>query len=210
MRDARHAIFTRLKEVRGTRPRDAAAIAAEAEALISDRSIFQRAVGSELRAHFMEEAVRDLRGASGERVESLEDVPGAVAAKLGAWNATGAVKIGPRLTGLKWPGLTLSDDLSEDGGAAVCLADYAVAETGSMIMLSGPDQPLLDNFLPEFLILVATADTLVGHMEEVWDRLDALPRATAIITGSSSSADIQGTSIRGAHGPRMLHVILVG
>lgn len=210
MRDARHAIFARLKEVRGTRPRDAAQIWAEAEALIADPTSYQRAVEGDLAGRFMDETVRDLRGASGERLESMDDVPGAVAARLGAWNATAAVKIGPRLQHLRWPGLTLVDTLEEDGGAAVSLADYAVAETGSLIMLTAADQPLLDNFLPEFHILVAERRNLVAHMEEVWAKIGDLPRASAIITGSSSSADIQGTSIRGAHGPRLLHVILVG
>jgi len=210
MRDARNAIFSRLNELRGPAKRDADQIQSEAQALIADKSIYQRAVGDDLATHFMDEAVRDLRGASGERLASLEDVPGAVAAKLGAWNATHAVKIGPKLAHLNWPGLTLVSSLAKDGGATVSMADYAVTETGSLIMLTGDEQPLLDNFLPEFHILVASTDTLVGHMEEVWAVVGELPRATAIITGSSSSADIQGTSIRGAHGPRMLHIILVG
>jgi L-lactate dehydrogenase complex protein LldG len=38
----------------------------------------------------------------------------------------------------------------------------------------------------------------------------AMPRTVNLITGPSRSADIEQTLILGAHGPRRLHVLVVG
>jgi L-lactate dehydrogenase complex protein LldG len=90
-----------------------------------------------------------------------------------------------------------------------------VAETGTLIMASGPDNPTTLNFLPDTHIVVVDAKDIVGDYETVWARLrdkfgtDALPRAINMITGPSRSADIAQILILGAHGPRRLHVLIV-
>jgi L-lactate dehydrogenase complex protein LldG len=91
-----------------------------------------------------------------------------------------------------------------------------VAETGTLILPSGPDNPTTLNFLPDTHIVVLAKADVVGVYEDVWDRLRAaygegvMPRTLNMITGPSRTADIEQTLELGAHGPRRLHVILVG
>ena len=112
------------------------------------------------------------------------------------------------------------DDLN-----AVSAAFAAVAETGTLALVSGPDNPTTLNFLPDnhfvgspttsspITIVVFAAD--VSPTPSVFARLraaygaGALPRTVNFITGPSRSADIEQTLLLGAHGPRRLHVVVV-
>ena len=72
------------------------------------------------------------------------------------------------------------------------------------------------NFLPETHVVVLAAGDVVGDFEAAFAKLRArygkgvLPRTVNMITGPSRSGDIQQTLILGAHGPRRLHIVLVG
>lgn len=98
--------------------------------------------------------------------------------------------------------------------AAVSHAECAIAETGTLALLSGPDNPTSLNFLAENHIIVTRISDVVDHYEDLWDRLrrrdgrGVMPRAVNFITGPSRSADIEQTLILGAHGPVRLHIIL--
>ena len=65
------------------------------------------------------------------------------------------------------------------------------------------------------MVLIAASD-IVGSYEEAWRRLredygdGALPRSVNLISGPSRTADIEQTIVRGAHGPRRLHVLIFG
>jgi L-lactate dehydrogenase complex protein LldG len=65
------------------------------------------------------------------------------------------------------------------------------------------------------MVIVDAAD-IVGDYETVWRRLrerlgpGSMPRTVNLITGPSRSADIEQTIILGAHGPRALHILVVG
>ena len=91
-----------------------------------------------------------------------------------------------------------------------------VAETGTLVMLSGPDNPVTLNFLPFTEIVLVEARDIVGDYESVWDRLRAdrgvgiMPRTVNWVTGPSRSADIGQALLLGAHGPGHLHIIVVG
>jgi len=89
----------------------------------------------------------------------------------------------------------------------------AVAETGSLVLLSGADSPTSLNFLPDNYLCVLRRENLLRHIENVWQRLreerKGLPRAINFITGPSRTADVEQTIQLGAHGPRRLHVILL-
>ncbi len=89
----------------------------------------------------------------------------------------------------------------------------AVAETGSLVLISGPDSPTTLNFLPDVHIAVVRREQMVAHIEDVWSRLRAelreMPRTVNFITGPSRTADVEQTIQLGAHGPRSLHVVLV-
>lgn len=89
-----------------------------------------------------------------------------------------------------------------------------VAETGTLVLLSGPQSPTTLNFLPDDHIIVLKVARVVLHMEDVWARIreehGKMPRTVNCITGPSKTADVELTIQEGAHGPRRLHVILVG
>ena len=94
-------------------------------------------------------------------------------------------------------------------------ATAAVAETGTLVLASGADNPVTLNFLPETHIVVVEDKDLVGGYEGAWDKLRArfgrraMPRTVNLVSGPSRTADIGGQLVMGAHGPRRLCVILV-
>ena len=99
--------------------------------------------------------------------------------------------------------------------ASVSHAFRGVAETGTLVLTSGGDNPTTHNFLPEHHIVVLDAKDVVGDYESVWDALRKkvgakMPRTVNWITGASRSADIEQVLLNGAHGPKGLHVIIVG
>lgn len=155
------------------------------------------------------------------RVADRAEVPAAVANFLRAHNLPAAARMGddPRLAGMPWAetpielssGPSAGDDL-----VTVSHAGAGIAETGTLVLTSGPDNPTTLNFLPEAHIVVLDAADVVGDIETVWDRLrerygkGLLPRTVNMITGPSRSADIEQTILLGAHGPRRLHIVIVG
>jgi len=149
-------------------------------------------------------------------------VPAAVAALLRGLNLPLAIRHGDdaRLTALPWDragmlrvsrGASTGDDL-----AAVSHAFAAVAETGTLVLTSGPANPTTLNFLPDVHVVIVRASDVAPDLETVLQRLrdvhgeGAMPRTVNLVTGPSRSADIEQTLILGAHGPRRLHVIVVG
>jgi L-lactate dehydrogenase complex protein LldG len=98
---------------------------------------------------------------------------------------------------------------------ALSAAFAAVAETGTLALVSGQDNPTTLNMLPDNHIVVVFAEDVVGDFEAAFDRLRKrfgaeMPRTLNFITGPSRSADIEQTLLFGAHGPRRLHVVLAG
>jgi L-lactate dehydrogenase complex protein LldG len=89
----------------------------------------------------------------------------------------------------------------------------AIAETGTLMMLSGPDTPATVSLLPETHVAVLAASRIVGGMEEAWNlartELGRLPRAVNFISGPSRTGDIEQTIVLGAHGPYRVHVVVV-
>jgi len=92
-----------------------------------------------------------------------------------------------------------------------------IAETGTLMVAATPDTPYTLNFLPDTHIAVLDAGTIVGGYEDAWARLRRngeksgdLPRTVTLITGPSRSSDIERIVTIGVHGPRRLHIILVG
>ena len=153
---------------------------------------------------------------------SADDVPAAVAALLRRHNLPMQIRRGddPRLAALPWGNeRTLEVSAGASDGHQLVSVSHAfagVAETGTLVMASGPDNPTTLNFLPDTHIVVVDAKDIAGDYETVWARvrekfgIEALPRAINLITGPSRSADIAQILILGAHGPRRLHVLIVG
>ncbi len=100
------------------------------------------------------------------------------------------------------------------GGVAISVAVAAVAETGSLVLCSGIDNPTLFNFLPDHHVVVARERDIVGSLEDMWALLrkhypQGLPRAINLITGPSSTADVAVTFVMGVHGPTRLHALIM-
>ena len=155
------------------------------------------------------------------RVARMKDVPAAVADFLAAQNLPARLRLAgePALEGLPWserPLIKLETGPAQASDSASLTPAFAgIAETGTLMLVSGAERPTTLNFLPDNHLVVLREDQLVGPFEEAWDRLRAalgggdLPRTVNLITGPSRSADIEQQLQMGAHGPRRLHIILV-
>ncbi|KGF68590.1 hypothetical protein LL06_15900 [Hoeflea sp. BAL378] len=160
-------------------------------------------------------------GASVARVNDYREVAAEVSAYLRAHNLPAEIRIGadPRLKDAGWDlekNLELRHGASDGGDlAGVSHAMAGIAETGTLALLSGPDNPTTINFLPEHHIVVLRESDIKGDMESVWAMLreqkgkGVMPRALNLVTGPSRSGDIEQTIILGAHGPRALHIVVV-
>lgn len=86
-----------------------------------------------------------------------------------------------------------------------------IAETGSVVMVSAPDNPTSLNFLPDMHVIVLRASDIVDHPEDVWARMAAenWPRTVNVISGPSRTADVGGIIVRPAHGPKRVHLVVV-
>jgi L-lactate dehydrogenase complex protein LldG len=156
-----------------------------------------------------------------QRIPAVSELPAAVANYLRGNNLPLAVKRGtdPRLAAVHWeyePALAVSVGPSNGSDlVAISFAYGAAAETGTLVLLSGADNPTTLNFLPDHHIVVVEAGSIAADYETVLARLreaqgiEGLPRAINLVTGPSRSADIEQTLILGAHGPRRLHVIVL-
>jgi L-lactate dehydrogenase complex protein LldG len=152
------------------------------------------------------------------RVDGVSNVPGAVADYLTSQNLPARLVMtpDPKLEAIPWdarPLLELRRGRAEDGDAVgVTGAFAAVAETGTLMLVSGPETPTRNNFLPDTHIVVLRASEVVACYEDGWDRLraaGAMPRTVNFITGPSRTGDIEQRMVLGAHGPRRLHIVIV-
>ncbi|WP_271407755.1 LutC/YkgG family protein [Pseudomonas sp. Q1-7] len=112
--------------------------------------------------------------------------------------------------GLPWRELPVESGTALPHHAiAVGQAFAALADSGSLVMLATPDSPARLNFLPEHHLVVLSRSRLLSRMERLWPLLrEQDTQAVHLLTGPSSTADIGGQLLYGAHGPRALHVLL--
>jgi L-lactate dehydrogenase complex protein LldG len=155
------------------------------------------------------------------RVDSLAAVPEAVARYLADENLPAELVLAPdpRLAEIPWdarPLLRIRRGRAEAGDAVSLTPCFtAIAETGTLMLISGPETPTTLNFLPDTHILVVGEDQIVATYEDGWDRLrvrgagDWLPRTINFVSGPSRTGDIEQRIELGAHGPRRLHIVLV-
>ncbi len=124
----------------------------------------------------------------------------------------------PALTAMPWSAAGLfprQDRAREEDMTAVTAAVAGVAETGGLVLASGPLHPYTLNFLPFHHLVVLPAHRVVGAWEDAVDLLARErgsafpPRAMVMAIGPSRSADIGYALQLGAHGPGRLHCILV-
>ena len=153
-------------------------------------------------------------------VDKAQDVAAEVARYLRDNNLPATIRIGAdkRLASIDWSATALAvtrgpsegDDLN-----AVSHAFGGVAETGTLALTSGADNPTTLNFLPDNHIVVVRGKDIAGDYETIWAKLretygkGLMPRTVNMITGPSRSGDIEQKLLLGAHGPRRLHILIV-
>lgn len=155
-------------------------------------------------------------------VAALADVPAAVSGYLRAQNLPQRVRFGTdeTLAGLPWTSAATLEvtrgraALSDEVGVSMPVA--GVAETGTLVLASGPDNPVTLNFVPETHVVVLEASRVVAGYEDAFALVrerfgeGAMPRTINMISGPSRTGDIGGRIVMGAHGPRRMCVVLVG
>jgi len=156
-------------------------------------------------------------GTSCERVSALADLPKAVDAFFEKHKLPRDAKVQetPMLQSLDWQDIGINADIIEDNTVSVCLAEYGIAETGSFVVSSSKEMPILLNFLPLYLIVAVPRSKILPFMDNyalVANEIAAkgeTPRNICIISGASGTTDIEGVLVQGAHGPEFLHLVIV-
>lgn len=91
-------------------------------------------------------------------------------------------------------------------------ADYALADTGSLVMFSSKEEARMVSLLPPVHVAVVPKERLLTGLDELFS-IEPLPSARSssmvIITGPSRTADIEQMLVRGVHGPGQVHAIIV-
>ncbi len=188
----------------------------------------------------LERFVEEFQLVSGvfHRVSRLEDVTGVIgalarekkASELITWDPRELridLRSSPELHGLNVavaPGHGGAEgrqrylDAAPRAQIGVTGADFALAETGTLILISGAGRPRTTSLLPETHVAIFGKDQLLETLEQVGVMLEALhvdPAAAMsgavinFITGPSRTADIELTLTRGVHGPKEIHAIFV-
>jgi L-lactate dehydrogenase complex protein LldG len=147
---------------------------------------------------------------------SLADVPAAVASYLRQNNLPTTGACWPEFAALDWAGAGLAVEGRPSHGddkLGITGVFCALAENGTLMLLSGEDTYATTSLLPENHVAIVPASRIVRTMEDAWDLLRreraGLPRQVNFVSGPSRTADIEMTLVLGAHGPFRVHVIVV-
>ena len=150
-------------------------------------------------------------------IKSVDEVPASI------WAIMAEARLPPRLhvpensplNALAWeraPGLILSAARPNGDDCAAAAADFGIAETGTLVFLSGPRSPSSWHFRPGCEFVLVMRGCILPRLEDVVAVLAAEPRMPAtlnLVTGPSRTADIEQTIELGAHGPREVHILLL-
>ena len=91
-------------------------------------------------------------------------------------------------------------------------ADYALADTGTLVMLSSAEEARMISLLPPVHIaIVPRVRILTGLDELLWmvPQPGLSTSSMVLITGPSRTADIEQILVRGVHGPGEIHILVI-
>jgi L-lactate dehydrogenase complex protein LldG len=115
------------------------------------------------------------------------------------------------VSGFDWKvdhGLTTAEIEQADG--VISAASCGVADSGTIVLHHSPAEGRrVLTLLPDWHLCILRASQVVETLPEYFDRCAQPPGLVTWISGPSATADIEMTRIKGVHGPRFLHVILV-
>jgi L-lactate dehydrogenase complex protein LldG len=149
-------------------------------------------------------------------IEDASAGPVAVAKFLHENGLAAELVIWPELAGLPWAeaGISAQTRKANDRDLIGVTGCYcAIAETGTLMLLSGESTPAATSLLPETHIAFVRASRIVAGMEDGWALLRAerneVPRSVNFVSGPSRTGDIEQTIVLGAHGPYRVHLLVV-
>jgi L-lactate dehydrogenase complex protein LldG len=214
---SREAVLGRVRAALGRHGPDDDARAAARAYLAERRSGPRPAALPDLAQWFLRRAT-DM-SSTVERVTTADDIPPAVARYLASSDPALEEAAGvcwPEFATLAWTQAGVSIEsrptVGHDGlGITGCFC--AIAETGTLVFLTGTESPTGAFLLPETHIAIVRANQIVAAMEDAFALIrerGPLPRAVNLVSGPSRTGDIEQTIVLGAHGPRRLHIVLVG
>jgi L-lactate dehydrogenase complex protein LldG len=212
-----------VRQALGRRDGDAGATA-RAEAYLAARGQGPRpAMPGDLVQRFIDRA-RDMESTV-ERVADADAIPAAVARYVDSLELPPALAAQrshagvcwPEFAALDWRGAGLAIEARPTVGedrVGITGAFAAIAETGTLVIVSGAETPTATTLLPDTHVAILRADRIVAAMEDAFAllrrELRALPRAVNLISGPSRTGDIEQTIVLGAHGPFRVHIIVLG
>lgn len=151
-----------------------------------------------------------------DEVPTIDAAPQAIARYLDFHHLPRTAVCWPAFAGLAWAAAGIAVEVRDARGddlVGITGAHCAIAETGTLMTVSGPDTPAAVSLLPETHIALITRGRILPAMEDAWALLirerNRLPRAVNFISGPSRTADIEQTVSLGAHGPYRVHVVIV-
>ena len=223
MTSARDNVLGRVRKALGKAQRDEAAVAT-AEAYIAAHAQGPRPdAAADPVEHFMRRA-RDMESTV-ERIAELRDIPQRVAGYLSQLQRPPALAAQrppsgvcwPEFADLDWAGAGLHIESRPTTGSdrlGITGVYCSIAETGTMMILSGAETPTASMLLPDTHVAVVQAGRIVAAMEDAFALLrrerSSLPRAVNFVSGPSRTGDIEQTIVLGAHGPYRVHILVVG
>lgn len=211
---ARADILARLRGAVAGPDRVTRQAAAEARLLAAARGP-QPVLPPDGRLRFQQRAVA--QACTVDAVAGWASVPAAVASYLETHDLGTVAVATPDLAAIDWAsaGLRVACRGAVDAdqvGISGCFC--AIAETGTLLLLSGPQTPATVSLLPETHVTLVDSRRIVATMEDAFALLRAehgqLPRAVNFVSGPSRTGDIEQTIVLGAHGPCRVHLILIG
>ncbi|MBU6299520.1 MAG: LUD domain-containing protein [Alphaproteobacteria bacterium] len=172
-----------------------------------------RLVADDLSVRFAERAMAE--AAEVRFLDRLDEVPAAVAHILRARNLAAPIHLPPdvRMDVWSWDtGIIRERTLPEPDDAALAIAPFAIAETGTLVYSSSASAPASWHFRPGLEIAVVAAANILPRFEDVLTRMKnngALATTINLVTGPSRTGDIEQTLELGAHGPKALSILVV-